>query len=253
MRGRGGYSSRGKLPDGDWEAQGPLHRLDEVSTSRNIWRTGTREGQASQGGEAQRAAGTATSHVGRGSLRAVIGDTTHCCGPRSTSRDPTEKCSLQSCVHPGSQSATGRVSGTPCDLQGPERPRRPLAAVDREAHALGAVLRRRRRLGGSERGARGRSEVPPARLPASPAPARPAPQRPHSQPGAAASQVAPPPQRPEMPGGAALGLRLWLCLGLLDGEQGFRGRGGGRAGWTKGLELVGLRAGHGETGGLCPG
>ena len=81
-----------------------------------------------------------------------------------------------------------------------------------------------------------------------PSPARARSVRPHSEPRAAAAQVGPAPQRPEMQRGAALCLRLWLWLGLLDGERGepsaraagreggrFPGATGGRAGhWTPG-------------------
>lgn len=53
-----------------------------------------------------------------------------------------------------------------------------------------------------------------------PSPARALAARSHTEPEAAAAQVGPAPQRPEMQREAALCLRLWLCLGLLDGERG---------------------------------
>lgn len=57
--------------------------------------------------------------------------------------------------------------------------------------------------------------------PRSPAPAPPHPlQSSHRDPPAAASQVRPARQRPEMQWGAALCLRLWLCLGLLHSKHG---------------------------------
>lgn len=70
---------------------------------------------------------------------------------------------------------------------------------------------------GGVRGAGGGPRRPAP--PRSPAAAPPAPALTLGAP-AAAAQFRPARQRPEMQRGAALCLRLWLCLGLLDGERG---------------------------------
>lgn len=115
---------------------------------------------------------------------------------------------------------------------------------------------------------RGRVPAPPRPGPASlssagPDPARSRSVRPHSEPRAAAEQDRPAPQRPEMQRRAALCLRLWLCLGLLDGERGepsarrsarlaasgedFPGRQGRAGHWTSG-SLGQQGRGHWEPG-----